>query len=414
MYSLRRFHGARFERMNAIIDSLGGYITSYINLIGSATLPLPEVCSMEGLPATACRVEGHKSARLFPATDPIDKAEAVIDEGVRQIFGLDQSYLISAQPHSATQANHAVFRAVLADTTRPVVCLSPSDGGHVSHRLGLPATTELIPMPVGPRGIDYDMTETLVRRHRPALIVAGGTSYTRAIDYERLRLIADGLDCHLHADIAHTAPFVATGEHPSVFPFADSVTLDPGKNLRGPRGGILVYRERDAKEMQRAIFPVLQTSPNQNAILAKAACINHWSTADLQAYAARMVKLARILCAQLESCLGAPIYDGTDTHLLLFDLTPVSIGGREAETLLERCQILVNRNQIPGDTGSPWAPSGIRLGSTILAILGYTTEDTEVLGTTIAAILSGAAIDEDPIERLLDTYHRQIVNISSE
>ncbi len=413
MYSLRRFHGARFERVNAIIDSLAGHIGSYINLIGSATLPLPEVCQMEGLPGTACRTEGHMDARLFPATDPIDRAETLIEECTRELFGLDEGYLVSGQPHSATHANHAVFRAVLEDHKGPVVCLSPKDGGHISHQLGLPDAIELIPIPLGPEGIDYDMMQTVVECARPALIIGGGTSYTRAVDYARMRRMADAAACHLHADLAHTAPFVAAGAHPAVFPFVDSATVDPGKNLRGPRGGILIYRLRDARKIQRAIFPVLQTSPNQNALLAKAACLDYWTHANLWDYTERMLALARALGDRLESSLGPQIYGGTDTHLLLFDLSRVSIDGRHAEARLEAARILVNRNQVPGDARSPWAPSGIRLGTTALAILGYTAADVLLLADTTAAILRGAPPDSDTIGRLLETYHRPLVSISS-
>ena len=414
MYNLQRFHGPRFDRLNAIIDSMGGHITSYVSLIGSGTLPLPEVCRMEGLPGAACRVEGHRDSRLFPGTDPIDEAEALIEEEIRRLFELDDAYGVSGQPHSATQANHAVFRAVLGDSRAPVIGLSPADGGHISHCLGAPGGSQFIPFPLDGEVIDFDELEMVVRRLHPAILVAGGTSYTRAIDYERLREIANHVDGHLHADLAHTAPFVAAGEHPSAFPYCDSATLDLSKNLRGPRGGILIYRDEDASEMRRAIFPLLQSSPNQSGLLAKAACLNYWSGESLRAYTKRMVHLADVLSERLERYLDTPVFGGTDTHLLLFNLSAQSIDGREAEVALEKARILVNRNQIPGDAKSPWAPSGIRLGTTVLAILEYAEQDVQALGDVIGSVLCGRSAHSGTIERLLDTYHRPLVSIASE
>ena len=218
MYTLRRFHGARFARMNAIIDSLGGHITSYVNVAGNATLPLPEVCEAQGWPATACRAEGHRDARLSPATTPIDEAEALIEDRTRDLFDLDHSYEITAQPHSATQANQIVFRAMLGRPGESVAALSPTDGGHISHSLGLPSSTSFTPFPLGPYGIDYDMLAGSLRGRPPTVIAAGATSYPLGINWARLREIADQFGAHLHADLAHAAPFVAAGLHPPAFP----------------------------------------------------------------------------------------------------------------------------------------------------------------------------------------------------
>ncbi|MEA2493360.1 MAG: glycine hydroxymethyltransferase [Thermoleophilaceae bacterium] len=414
MYTLRRFYGPGFDRVNAIIDSLSGHITSYVNLIGSATLPLPEVCRMEGLPGLACRAEGHRGARWFPGTGPIDLAESLIEEGARAVFGLDRSYDVSGQPHSATQANHAVFRTVLGESGRPVAALSPADGGHISHSLGVPPDTAFVRFPLSDSQIDYDELEKEVCRHRPGIIVAGGTSYTRVIDYARLREIADRAACHLHADLAHTAPFVAGGLHPPAFPFVDSATIDTSKNLRGPRGGVLIYRQRDAREMQRAIFPLTQSSPNQSGLLGKAACLDHWARNDVRPYAESMIRLARTLAEHTQRSLGAPIYGETDTHLLLFDVSRVGLTGQEAETRLEAVHVLANRNQVPGDPQPPWAPSGLRLGTTVLAILGYTPEDAGALGEAIGGVLCDRQGHDLTISDLLERYHRPLVSISSE
>lgn len=414
MYSLQRFHGPRFDRVNAILDNLSGHITSYVNLVGSASLPFPEVCAMQGSPGTGCRVEGHRRARLFPATGPIDQAEILIEERTRQLFGLDSSYCVSGQPHSATQANHAVIHAVLGGRRASgVSALLPSDGGHISHRLGLPLGTSFFPIPLQESGINYDMLETEVDLHRPSLIIAGGTSYTRKIDYARLRDIADRVGAHLHADLAHIAPFVATGHHPPAFPHADSATLDTSKNLRGPRGGILIYRKQQSARMRRAIFPVLQSAPNQNGILAKACCLASWTKSELADYAMRMVHMARILSRQMEEVCGPPVFRGTDTHLLLLDLSSLGVEGRRAEDLCAAAQVLVNRNQIPGDKKSPWIASGIRLSTTCLAILQYRDEDVQALGVALGSILRCEREHDQTIARLIDTYHRRIINTAN-
>jgi glycine hydroxymethyltransferase len=413
MYILKRFSGPRFDRMNAIIDGLGDHIASYINLVGSATLPLPEACEAHGLPATACRVEGHPDARLFPATAPMDQAEALIEECTRDLFGFDASYEVNAQPHSATQANQVAFHAVLGGDGRPVVGLAPTDGGHISHSVSLPGSSPFFAFPLTPAGIDYAALATLVRERRPAVIVAGSTSYTRGIEWARLREIADEVDAHVHADLAHVAPFIAAGLHPPAFPFVDSATLDVSKNLRGPNGGILIYRASARARMRRAMFPLVQTSPNAGALLSKAACLSFWTPADVRVHAVSMVRLARILSTRLASTLGEPIFGVTESHLLVFDVTRVAEGGAVAEAALERARILVNRNQVPGDRRSPWDPSGIRLGMAALAILNYSDADAAALGDAISSVLEGNDRHREIVERLLVTYHRPLVSSAS-
>jgi glycine hydroxymethyltransferase len=413
MYSLRRFHGPRFGRLNAIIDSLEGHISSYVNLVGSATLPFPEVCQMESLPGTACRVEGHLQARMFPSTHPIDEAEALIEERTRKLFGLDDSYSVSGQPHSATQANHAILRAVLDQEDKTVACLSTTDGGHISHRFGAPSGTDFVSVPLTPSGIDYDALEKRLRTNSPDVILVGGTSYPRAVDYPRLREIADQVGGHLHADLAHTAPFVAGGVHPPAFPHVDSATIDTNKNLRGPSGGILIYREELGSAVRRAIFPILQSSPHPTGLMAKAACLVRWSDSDMREYANRMVRSARILAARLEPHLGVPVFGGTDSHLLLFDLTPLSIDGREAERILDDARILVNRNQIPGDKKSPWIASGVRIGSTIPAILEYDERDLVAIGDSVGSVLAEGTDVREIVDAILNSYHRPIVSTSN-
>jgi glycine hydroxymethyltransferase len=414
MYTLRRFYGPRFDRINAIIDSVGGHITSFVNVAGNATLPLPEVCEAQGWPATACRAEGHRDARIGPATGPMDEAEALIEDRVRDIFGLDDAYEISGQPHSATQANQIVLRATLGANPQCVAGLSPADGGHVSLSRGLPPGATFAPFPLSRDGLDYEAIRTATQAASPTVIAVGATSFTRGINWARLREIADEVGAHLHADLAHTAPFVAAGLQPPAFPFVDSATLDINKNLHGPKGGILIYRAAYRDTFRRATFPLVQTSPNTSGLLSKAACLSYWTRDRVAIHAASMVHLARTLSSCLSELLGEPIFGTTDSHLLLFNVSAVCGDGQTAEAALERAHILVNRNQVPGDLRSPWSPSGIRLGTAALAFLGYTDEDVGALGAAICSVLMESDAHKPIVTRLLETYHRPLVSIASE
>jgi glycine hydroxymethyltransferase len=414
MFVLRRFSGSRYERMNAVIDELACHISSYINLVGSATLPLPQACDAHGLPATACRVEGYLDARLFPATGPMDLAEELIEERARELFGLDTSYEVNAQPHSATQANQVALHSVLGTGGRAVVGLAPNDGGHISHSVSLPGSSAFVPFPLMPTGIDYAALAATVRKYHPAVVIAGSTSYTRAIDWACLREISDAVGAHLHADLAHVAPFIAAGLHSPAFPFVDSATLDVSKNLRGPNGGILIYRAGDRARMRRALFPLVQTSPNAGALLSKAACLSSWTLADMREHAVSMVRLARIISERLAATLGPPIFGTTESHLVIFDVANLVSGGAIAESKLEAERILVNRNLVPGDERSPWDPSGIRLGTAALTVLNYTDDDARALADAICSVLEGADHHSETVERLLETYHRPLVSIASE
>ncbi len=408
MYKLRSFTEGRYERINSIIDGIGGHITSYINLIGSATLPLPEVCEIGVVPATACRVEGYIGQRFFPATGAIDEAERLAIDETRRIFQLSDDYEVNVQPHSATQANHAAIRAALATRSGPVAGLVVTDGGHISHRFGAPNTSGFVGLPANEKGIDYQRVRQVVVAEKPSIIIIGGSSYTNGVDYACLREIADLGNSHLHADLAHIGPFVAAGIHPAAFPYVDSATVDPSKNLRGSSGGILVYRQRYAKVMNRSVFPILQSSPNQSGLLGKAACLSYWSRAELSQYAERLVYVAQTMEKEISRKVGPPVYGVTTSHLLLFDVSKCGIDGRSAEERLERARILVNRNQVPGDLKPPHSPSGIRLSSTIPTIVGYSDSDVAELGRLVGGVLVGETDVESSIAKLIASYHKPL------
>lgn len=411
MFILKRFHGPELPRLNAVVDALAGHVSGYIHLIGSATVPFPEVCRSLAMPSTICRVEGHVGARVFPHTEALDLAEESIELNARRLFEIPEEYELSGQPHSATQANHAAYAAFLRpDDT--VMGIEIKDGGHISHKLGLPASVTFEPLPMDSRGIDYDRIHDAIERTRPAMVVAGGSSLPNSIDFDRIGKACRHTGAHLHADLAHTAPFVATRLHPAVFPHADSVTLDTGKSLRGPSGGLLVYRRSAWKQARRAVFPVVQSAPNQNLLIGKACCLEMWSPETLHQHATRLVQCTRVLAAVLQDSGHEFAFGGSNSHLLVIDLRRTGLTGADAESRLSAMRILANRNQIPNDNESPWVASGIRIASTVPAILGYSDADIRHLATAVAGALAGRDVSL-AVEALLDQYHRNLVNIAS-
>ncbi len=409
MYLLRRFYGDRNPRYESLLALMEGHLTGFIHLIGSSTLPFPAVCHAQSLPATACRVEGFPDRRLFPETAVLDAAEAIVATRVHALFKGSANYEVCAQPHSATQANQAVFNAVLRDGDR-MLALGPKDGGHISHVKGVPHGVEVLPIPLKADGIDWQELELVAHAVNARMIAIGATSFPLALDIPRLAGIAHSTGALLHTDLAHTAPFVAAGMHPAAFPYADTVTLDSSKNLRGPKGGILVVRRELAKSVLAALFPGIQTSPNQSGLLAKAACFDSWDEPTLYAHARRMVKVARIFASTL-TAHGVPVlFGGTDSHLLMLDLRPLGITGKAAEDACLDSRIIANRNQIPDDTREPWEASGLRLGVTTLAVLEYSDEDVRTLAEALAQVLKGYGRPKETVDVLLAKYHKNLVS----
>ncbi|WP_321532110.1 hypothetical protein [uncultured Desulfuromonas sp.] len=361
MYILKKFSDNRFDRINAIIDSLSGHISGYVNLIGSAALPFPEVCAVQACPATACRVEGLLGNRIFPGTQPVDDAESFCEELVLSYFGITcDGYAVNVQPHSATQCNQATLIGLL----RPgdlCLALGVREGGHISHKLGLPSECSYMPIPMTSSGINYEELAEKTKSLKPRMLIAGSTSFPRFIDYQQLRKIADSVNAFVHADIAHTAPLISAGVHPNAFPYADTVTVDTSKSLRGPKGGVLLFRKELAAKVTSALFPKVQTSPDPTKILAKTCCFSSWQNAEIYSYANRLVHTAKIMSEALSGFDFKLAYGGTDTHLILIDLTKEKISGKEAEARCEKERILVNRNQTPDDRRDPWEASGLEL-----------------------------------------------------
>ena len=297
------------------------------------------------------------------------------------------------QPHSGAQANTAVYFAMLqpGDT---VLGMNLSHGGHLTH--GSPVNISgkyfnFVPYGVDEKNgcIDYDVVRSLAKEHQPKLIVAGASAYPRAIDFARLREIADEVGAMLMVDMAHIAGLVAAGEHMSPVPYADFVTTTTHKTLRGPRGGMILCKEQYAKAIDKAIFPGTQGGPLMHVIAAKAVCFHEAQQPEFKAYQQQIVKNAKALENAFRANDIKMVSDGTDNHLILMDLTNTERTGKEMEALLGACNITVNKNTIPGEQRSPMITSGVRVGTPAVTTRGMTERDMELIAGFIKRVMIG-------------------------
>jgi glycine hydroxymethyltransferase len=397
MYLFRKFVGERFDRLNALVDDHARALTTNVNLIASACYPFPEVLQALSYPMSAMPLEGSPERRYFPGCGVMDEVEAGAEQHLRSMFRLTDAYRATIQPHSGTQANQIVFNAVL----RPddvVLSFKPSHGGHVSHTVLVGRRNKAIHYGLTAAGsLDYDQIASLAEAHRPRLIVGGGSSYPHEIDYGIIAKIAAGVGAFTLADISHTALFVAAGTHRSIFPEVDFASFTMNKNLRGPGGGILVYRDAMHDGIQSAIFPGTQGGPIENSLFAKFTALEMLSKVDLATYARAIVSRACILIAAFGDAGIKVTSASTDTHIVLLDLRGTGLTGGEAEKALERSHVFVNRNQIPDDPRPPHVASGVRLGSS--------DEDTYALGRAVADVLLGRPeASAVVVDRLLRKY----------
>lgn len=413
MYLLKKFAGDRFDHINALLEQAGGVIGGSINLIASCSYPFPEVLETLATPMMTLPTEGHKGRRYFPFSEFWDQLEGEAETVVRRLFNLGTKYSVSIQPHSGTQANQIVFEGLLSEN-RKVLALKPDEGGHVSHSIGAGNDVHVSFYSIGREGLlDYDEIHRQALAHQPGLIIAGTSSYPRAIDYSRLAEIAKDVGALLHADISHTALFVMTGTHPPVFPYADSAAFNMMKNLRGPSGGVLIYRTDLRKRVEYAIFPKVQGGPHENDLLAKLLTFQLLEKSQPSKLAKAIIDNARELSYTLASRGLQIVTNGTDSHLILVDLRRTKLTGRAAENRLFQQRILLNRNQIPGDDRPPWIASGIRMGTTCISILKYSAPDVRRLGNAIADIIEDPEATPIALEELLHRYQSDLVSSAS-
>ena len=360
-----------------------------IELIASENIVSKAVLEAQGSVLTNKYAEGYSGKRYYGGCAYADEIEDIACRRLKKLF--DCEY-VNVQPHSGSQANQAVFLALLSpgDT---ILGMSLNEGGHLTHgspvnlsgkwfkgvTYGVDKKTHLI---------DYDQVREIAKAHNPRLIIAGGSAYSRIINFDYFRQIADEVGAYLMVDMAHFSGLVATGFYPSPLNYADIVTSTTHKTLRGPRGGIILTQNQEiSKKINSAIFPGLQGGPLMHVIAAKAVAFKEALEESFKTYIKDVIHHAKILAETLQNYDISIISGGTDTHLILADLTSLNITGKEAESLLESVYITCNKNAIPFDTRSPFVTSGIRLGSPALTTRGFKEQEFSQIGQWIGQIL---------------------------
>ena len=366
-----------------------------LELIASENIVSRTVMEAQGSVLTNKYAEGYPGKRYYGGCEYVDVAEQLAIDRAKELFGAAWA---NVQPHSGAQANMAVFFALLqpGDT---ILGMNLTDGGHLTH--GSPVNISGTYYKVIPYGvdreterIDYDALEKLAAEHHPRMIIAGASAYARIIDFERIAAIAKSVDAIFMVDMAHIAGLVAAGQHPSPVPYADIVTTTTHKTLRGPRGGLILGRDEElGKKINKAVFPGIQGGPLMHVIAAKAVALGEALKPSFKEYGAQVVKNAAVLADELTKLGYRIVSGGTDTHVMLVDLTNKDITGKEAQTLLDEVNITANRNTIPFEPRSPFVTSGIRLGSPALTTRGFREEDMREVARIIAHVLD-APTDE--------------------
>ena len=382
---------------------------SHIELIASENWVSKAVMAAMGSPFTNKYAEGYSGKRYYGGCQCVDIAEDLAIARAKELFGCGY---VNVQPHSGAQANLAVFFAMLepGDT---VMGLNLDHGGHLTH--GSPANISgtyfnIVPYGVDDSGrIDYDEVLRIAKECKPKLIVCGASAYCRTIDFKRFREIADEVGAYLMADIAHIAGPVAAGLHPSPIPYAHVTTTTTHKTLRGPRGGMIMSSEEDAKKFNfnKAVFPGIQGGPLMHVIAAKAVCFKEALEPEFKTYQEQILKNAAALCKGLMDRDIKIVSGGTDNHLMLVDLTGTGMTGKEAEKLLDDAHITCNKNTIPNDPESPFVTSGLRLGTPAVTTRGFVEEDMDKVAEAIALVIKDSSAVEKAraiIKTLTDKY----------
>ncbi|MDG1134510.1 MAG: serine hydroxymethyltransferase [Pseudomonadales bacterium] len=369
----------------------------HIELIASENYASPRTMEAQGSVLTNKYAEGYPGKRYYGGCEHVDKVEVLAIERIKQLFGADYA---NVQPHSGSQANAAVYLALLegGDT---VLGMSLADGGHLTHGASVNFSGKLYNavqygIDIATGAIDYDEVARLALEHRPKLLLAGFSAYSRQIDWQRFREIADSVGAYLLVDMAHVAGLVAAGEYPNPVPFADVVTSTTHKTLGGPRGGIILARSNPdvEKKLNSALFPGSQGGPLMHVIAAKAVAFKEAMSPEFRAYQAQTLANARAIAAGLMERGYSVVSGGTDNHLLLLDLVDKDITGKAADAALGRANITVNKNAVPNDPRSPFVTSGVRIGSPAVTRRGFKEAECHLLAGWIADILDDIENEE--------------------
>ena len=364
----------------------------HVDLIASENHCSRAVMEVVGSVLSDKYAEGYPGRRWYGGCTCVDVVEELAIARARELFGAEHA---NVQPHAGSQANMAVYMAVLPPGAT-ILGMALAAGGHLTHGHNKNFSGqlyEILSYSVGQDGLlDYEQVRELALQHNPAMIVVGASSYSRIIDFERFRTIADEIDAYLMADIAHTAGLVAAGIHPSPVPHADFVTGTTHKTLRGPRGGFILCRAQYARQIDAAVFPGIQGGPLMHVIAAKAVAFRQAMRPEFRRYQEQIVANACAMAEELVARGHSIVTGGTDTHLFLVDLTATGMSGLQAEEILALANITLNHNSIPHDPRPPAQTSGIRIGTPAITTRGMGPEEARAIAGWIADILSA----EDP------------------
>lgn len=372
-----------------------------LELIASENITSRAVREAVGSVMTDKYAEGYPGKRYYGGCEYMDEVEALAIERAKKLFGAAWA---NVQPHSGANANMAAYFAFLQPGDR-IMAMNLSDGGHLTH--GSPVNFSGILYEVIPYGvrqddelIDYDELERLAKEHKPKMIVCGATAYAREIDYARFRSIADSVGALLLADIAHPAGLIAAGEYPSPIPHAHIVTSTTHKTLRGPRGGMILSNDEEiGKRINKTVFPGLQGGPLMHQIAGKAVCFHEAMQPAFKEYQKQVKANARELAAAMTAEGFRVVSGGTDSHLMLIDLRPFGITGKEAQAVLDSVGITTNKNTIPFDPESPFVTSGLRLGTPAVTTRGMKEPEMALIASFIARALRGRE-DESELNKV--------------
>ena len=358
-----------------------------IELIASENFVSPAVLAAMGSVLTNKYAEGYPEHRYYGGCQFVDEVENLARERACELFGAEHA---NVQPHSGAQANLAAYFA-LAEYGDTIMGMDLSQGGHLTH--GSPVnysgkTYKFVPYGVSEETgrIDYENVRKIALECRPKIIVVGASAYSRAIDFGKFREIADEVGAYLMVDMAHIAGLVAAGEHMSPVPYADIVTTTTHKTLRGPRGGLILCKEKYAKQVDKAVFPGTQGGPLEHIIAAKAVCFGEALKPEFKEYQHKIVENAAVLASSLKAKGFKLVSDGTDNHLMMLDLRGTGVTGKELERRLDEVSITANKNMIPGDPESPFVTSGVRLGTPSVTTRGFGKEEMEAVADFIARV----------------------------
>ena len=395
-------------QVQEVIDKELARQNNNIELIASENFVSRAVLEAQGSILTNKYAEGYPEKRYYGGCEHVDVVENLARDRAKEIFGAEHA---NVQPHSGSQANMAVYFSVLEPGDK-ILGMDLSHGGHLTHGSPVNFSGKLFNfisygVTKEDEVIDYDQLREIAVKEKPKMIVAGGSAYSKTIDFKKFREIADEIGAYLLVDMAHIAGLVAAGLHPNPVPHAHFVTSTTHKTLRGPRGGLILTTAEFAKAIDKNIFPGIQGGPLMHVIAAKAIAFGEALQDDFKAYQEQVIENAKALATALEAGGLRIVSGGTDNHIVLVDVKAFGLTGKQAEEALDEVGITVNKNTIPFDEASPFVTSGIRLGTPAMTTRGFTTEDMTEVGKIIVETLSRLKNDED-----LNGIHEKVTKLT--